>query len=582
MHRQRRARPRRPPRARMFGSSGTRCSSKRARRSSRTRIDGGGSCERSARRASPPRSAEARRARESPVVCVSGDLFYSGGAGEQLEGLARLTRERLSEAARELGVALPVYVVFTKSDRIPHFENWAAPFTNDEIRAPVGASLPFDKPRRKREPRAPAGTPNVSHRGSTPGWPASWRRWPAAGRSFSVARASPNGDSPHTSCRVRWRSSRRRCPDSLRRVVPAHAPRREPAAAWVLLCGRASGGHLRRCAHRRARRLPRGRRAHPTRRAYSRRRRSRPPRRRRRTHPRRRAASLSGSSSIGFCREVILARSRCRRGGDRWPESGACASRGARSRHRGGAHRVVRRHRDRGSGIARSRTAWQPQRRAVAALPVVAAPGGAVAFPSVDALGRLEALRATLDTVRAYGSRGVPLRLRWGLWRGDALLASGRRVWLDGYRRQLHAATWSALVDSLRTLPALPRPTDDYGRDYGMLKAYLIMTGESPRSTPEFLAPVMLTSWAARPGARRRHHDARSRAVRVLRGGAAHGKPVAAGGGRAHRAARASVPAAVLGRRADLPEHARAGQQGRATGAARRGGADGARSRRGA
>src|SRR5687768_17949514 len=28
------------------------------------------------------------------MVCVSGDLFYAGGAGEQLEGLARLTRER--------------------------------------------------------------------------------------------------------------------------------------------------------------------------------------------------------------------------------------------------------------------------------------------------------------------------------------------------------------------------------------------------------------------------------------------------------------------------------------------------------
>jgi alkylation response protein AidB-like acyl-CoA dehydrogenase len=88
------------------------------------------------------------------------------------------------------------------------------------------------------------------------------------------------------------------------------------------------------------------------------------------------------------------------------------------------------------------------------------------------------------------------MRLRWGLWRGNTLLASGRRVWLDGYRRQLHGATWSALVDSLRTLPELPRPTDDYGRDYGMLKAYLVMTGESPRSTPEFLAPMLLTSWA--------------------------------------------------------------------------------------
>ncbi|HEX6053408.1 MAG TPA: hypothetical protein VFZ21_29270, partial [Gemmatimonadaceae bacterium] len=54
-----------------------------------------------------PRLAAAFGRAEAPpraaVVCVSCDLFYAGGAGEQLEGLARLTRERLSEAARELG-----------------------------------------------------------------------------------------------------------------------------------------------------------------------------------------------------------------------------------------------------------------------------------------------------------------------------------------------------------------------------------------------------------------------------------------------------------------------------------------------
>ena len=86
------------------------------------------------RGAPPPRSA---------VVCVSCDLFYSGGAGEQLDALAALGRQRLADAARELGVALPVYVLFTKADRIPHFEEWSAPFTRDEVRPPLGAALPL-------------------------------------------------------------------------------------------------------------------------------------------------------------------------------------------------------------------------------------------------------------------------------------------------------------------------------------------------------------------------------------------------------------------------------------------------------
>jgi type VI secretion system protein ImpL len=131
---------------------------------------------------------------------------------------------------------------------------------------------------------------------------------------------------------------------------------------------------------------------------------------------------------------------------------------------------------------------------AVAALPVVSTPSGTIAFPSPDALRTLDGLRATLDTLRRYQAN-VPMRLQWGLWRGDALLADGRRVWLDGYRRQLHDVAWGALVDTLRALPDAPRPTDDYGRDYAALKAYLVTTAEPARSTPEFLAPVLLRAW---------------------------------------------------------------------------------------
>ncbi|MGQ0649795.1 MAG: ImcF-related family protein, partial [Gemmatimonadaceae bacterium] len=133
--------------------------------------------------------------------------------------------------------------------------------------------------------------------------------------------------------------------------------------------------------------------------------------------------------------------------------------------------------------------------RDVAALPVVTTAAGTMAFPSADALRRLDALRTVLDTLHAYTTSAVPNRLQWGLWQGNALLSPGRRVWLEGYRRQLHASAYGALVDSLRALPVSPRPSDEYGQDYGMLKAYLIMTSESPRSTPDFLAPVLLSSW---------------------------------------------------------------------------------------
>ena len=78
------------------------------------------------------------------VVCVPCDLFYAGGAGQQLEELSAVLRQRLAEASRELGLALPVYVVFTRMDKVPHFDSWISVFTKDELRAPLGATMTFD------------------------------------------------------------------------------------------------------------------------------------------------------------------------------------------------------------------------------------------------------------------------------------------------------------------------------------------------------------------------------------------------------------------------------------------------------
>ncbi|MBK6485802.1 MAG: PEGA domain-containing protein [Gemmatimonadetes bacterium] len=133
--------------------------------------------------------------------------------------------------------------------------------------------------------------------------------------------------------------------------------------------------------------------------------------------------------------------------------------------------------------------------RQVRALPDLAAPPGTISFPSIAAVGALESLRSMLDTLQHYSTPGVPARLGWGRWRVEELLSDGRGAWLEGYMRQLHTPTFSALEDSLHSLPAAPGPTDEYATSYNLLKAYLIMTSESARSTPEFLAPVLMKSW---------------------------------------------------------------------------------------
>ncbi len=133
--------------------------------------------------------------------------------------------------------------------------------------------------------------------------------------------------------------------------------------------------------------------------------------------------------------------------------------------------------------------------RAVSALPELAANPGTIAFPSADALRRLDALRAQLDTVQRYVRNGPPLRLRFGLWQGRALVDASRPVWYEGFRRQLFANAWEAIVDSLKALPDVPTASNDYGTTYGWLKGYLITTSAPERSTQEFLSPVLLRSW---------------------------------------------------------------------------------------
>jgi type VI secretion system protein ImpL len=431
------------------------------------------------------------------VVCVSCDHFYSGGAGQHLEGLGRLTRERLAEAARELGVALPVYVLFTKADRIPHFEDWAAPFTSEEIHAPLGAALPFDSAAAQTG-AARSRAAGVYAERVTPRLDAAMagivaalagRRGLLLGRETVTERRLGAYELPREMGKLSAPLSRflvELCRPMHLGVSPQLRGFYFVGARPVLVSDVAAPVAAKPAP------APMG--APDATRVF---------------------ASLgvaAAQAAPGYTRPasrrvpewVFL---------DRLFPEVILADRGAATAAAGGLRVAGVRRTLLGVGIAAALVvagavtgSWLGNRSlanrvttaaaGVAALPVVASPGGAVTFPSVDALNRLDALRATLDTLTAYSAGGVPTRLRWGLWRGEALLADGRRVWLDGYRRQLHAATWTALVDSLRALPEVPRPTDDYGRDYAMLKAYLVMTNESPKSTPRFLAPVLLTSWA--------------------------------------------------------------------------------------
>ena len=78
------------------------------------------------------------------VACFGCDELLKPGSGEGIAVAARALRERLGEAAGELGVQLPTYVLFTKADTIPHFDAFVRNFSADEAREPLGAAIDPD------------------------------------------------------------------------------------------------------------------------------------------------------------------------------------------------------------------------------------------------------------------------------------------------------------------------------------------------------------------------------------------------------------------------------------------------------
>ena len=79
------------------------------------------------------------------VVCVSVEQFLVADAATSSVASARVIAGQLREISRLLGAALPVYVIFTKLDRIPHFAAYVRNLSNDEIRQVLGNVLPANQ-----------------------------------------------------------------------------------------------------------------------------------------------------------------------------------------------------------------------------------------------------------------------------------------------------------------------------------------------------------------------------------------------------------------------------------------------------
>lgn len=414
------------------------------------------------------------------VVCVSCDHLVQPGASEQAVALGKMLRERLSEMARGLGIRLPVYVVFTKADRIAYFADYVRNFSNDEAREVVGVTLPADAGAAglyaDRQTKRIADSfqrlfvsladKRIQYLGREaavepkPGayeFPRELRKTGAVVTQFLVELCRPSQLQVSPFLRGYYFAG----------VRPVFINDAAPAAAAAALQSR-----------------PEARSATAVFRAEQ------------------FAAQARAAAPAAATRKV-----------PQWVFLGRLftdvllGDRAAMNVTRGGARVNTLRRIALGLATAAGvvvalgfTLSWSGNRTLAddtasdVRTAMTAAAG--TAAPTVETLQPLDALRAQLQMLRDYDRNGAPTSLKWGLYSGTAMLPEARRAYFASFDKLLFEDTRGAIGTALHAVPPAPRPTDDYGSTYRVLKAYLITTTNPERSTEDFLAPVLLTQWS--------------------------------------------------------------------------------------
>lgn len=436
------------------------------------------------RRLQPARLAGAltsgQQAPRVAVVCYSCEALVAAGGLDAAAGAARALRDRLGQVAHAFGVRLPVYVVFTKADRVPGFAEYVQNFTRDETRAVVGATLPIaarsdgasfaDRETRRLTDvlaRLFAGLAaqrveilareSVAER--KPGayeFPREVRKLGPAAVQFLVELCRPTELGVGPVLRGFYFAGVRAVVSGEAQAIPSlMAPRAAQAVAATSVFRPVAGPAA-----------------------------AAPP-----------APLVAGTQKKpewvflrGIFPDVILSDGVAMgvtRGGTRM----TALRRGLAATGIGLAAALA---------IALTVSFFgnrELQRRVrVAAAATSALPRETVANPPEEALQRLDSLRAPTEELSRHVHEGPPFWLRWGLYSGDEMYPLARALYFDRFARLLYD---SARVGLRRATAAVAAPGSaaPYDSTYRLLRAYLITTDHGEQSTPDFLAPILLDAW---------------------------------------------------------------------------------------
>lgn len=416
------------------------------------------------------------------VVCFPCDEFLKPGASESVPAAAKKLRARLAELSQALGIRLPVYVVFTRVDRLPHWEEYVQNLSREEAQEVLGATLPglaaasasayaeresarlgdaFRELYRSLALRRLSVLPRDARedaRGGAYEFPREFRKIGDLAVQFLVEVCRPSQLSVSPFLRGFYFTG-------VRAVVvtdaalpqapqaPAPGPALNVAATSVFDPRQLQAAAAAAASTRGSRRVP------------------------------------EWVFLPGIFQRVVL------------------QDEGAMAVTRGGTRVNLLRRTLLGVAAAASivlalgftiayKNNHDLERGSLAAARGVEVVGAVEAGAApLDALGRLEAVRAELARLRQYDREGHPWRLGFGLYAGDDLLAPLRRLYFDRFERVMWGQTRAKLLGALQALPPQPNGAQQYDVVYDGLKAHLVTTSEWARSTPEFLTPVLMHYW---------------------------------------------------------------------------------------
>lgn len=428
-----------------------------------------------------------KQAPRSAVVCFDVERFFQPGGLDAAVASARNLNQRLGDIAQQLGISFPVYVVFTRMDRMPFFHDWVQNLANEETLQVFGATVPL-RPANATAIYADEATRSLSELFNNLNYSINDKRLLFLPRendpaklpgAYEFAREFRKLRGPLVQFLVELcRPSQLRTSPFLRGfyfsgvrpvVVDDSANLRAAQQQHQSALSGASGAtSIFKVG-------PGGTMGNP---------------------------GLAGTPQIGATKrvpqwtflgrlfnDIILGDH------DALAASSASTKTSTLQRILLATVAVISL-----IGLIGGTLSWLNNRElqnatAEAAKAIVPLGSDAKAVPEPVSLENLDKLRQTLLQLEGYQKDGAPYSLRWGLYQGDAMLPEVRTLYCTKLSQQLVGPMLSGLRAQLRALPLTPTPNDDYGANFGTLRTYLTAVAYPEKAVKEVTAPAMLAAW---------------------------------------------------------------------------------------